>query len=162
MYLLASGQGGCMVPIRIGPDAFPAKIAATFTEDGCREEFNLKGSGTLQTSAGGAMTHLPVRVSFPDGSPAYTAQVSISSQTPGVAFYAGFQTDKTGHLDLPAPVGKPFTIQATFFGPGVSCTSAAVEVNAAPEASPTGEIQLPLAGTSCHSSGPALQPASSR
>jgi hypothetical protein len=115
-------SAGCMTPLLIGPDMYPEAIAATYTRDGCREHFNLEELNMLHNSVPGAIGRMPVLVTFPDGSPAYKAQVSIVSRS-RVPYSAGFQTDKDGGLDMPAPVDQEFTIDASFFESGVSCQS---------------------------------------
>jgi hypothetical protein len=109
-YLIGgTASAGCMVPLPIGPDTYPETMAVTYTRDGCRKQFNLEELGMLERSVDGAIVRMPVRVTFPDASPAYKAQVSIVSHS-STPYAAGFQTDSDGRLDMPVPVNQEFTI----------------------------------------------------
>jgi hypothetical protein len=137
------------------------------TKDACREQFNLEELGMLRGSAHGEFTGVRFHVTFPDGTPAYKAQVSILSRG-NVPFTAGFQTDQNGYLDLQAPLNQEFAIDAYFFSSGVSCRSAGLRFNtergvrwqrmtdstAPPNwgaiQSSSDVIELRLAGPSCH------------
>jgi hypothetical protein len=112
VYLMGSTKGACLSPVRLGPDDYPERIDVTYTPDGCREMFNLTSLGVLQASAPGEATRVRVRVTFPDGTPAYKSNIGIVS-VPGRGPYAqGFLTDKDGSLDLSVPVGSEFTLAA--------------------------------------------------
>jgi hypothetical protein len=128
VYLVGASESSCVSPVRIGPEVYPDLIEVSYTADGCREEFNLTELGMLQASVGGEIGRVPIHVSFPDGTPAYKAQVSILSRSRS-AYAAGFQTDANGRLEFPAPVNEEFTIDAGLHEAGVNCRSAELLFN---------------------------------
>jgi len=112
VHLLGRANGGCISPVRIGPDTYPDTAEVTYTRDACREEFNLEKLGELQASAPGEIVRIPVQVTFPDGSPTYSAQVLVLGQRPLAPIVVVFQTDRTGHVALPIPLNQEFTVDA--------------------------------------------------
>ena len=53
-------------------------IDTDYRSDGCREQFNLEHRGVLETSVRGQVGIMPIRVTFPDGSPADKLQFIVS------------------------------------------------------------------------------------
>jgi len=104
-YVMGSTTGACITPIRIGPAEYPESLDLTYTPDGCREMSNLTRLGILQTSARGEFAPVHLRVTFPDGTPAYRANVAIISRQGRQPFVSAFLTDRNGALDLPVPLG---------------------------------------------------------
>jgi hypothetical protein len=120
---------GCFPPLPIGPEVYPDTIHVVYSTDGCREDFNITHLGFLHYQLHDKFNQVPVTVSFPDGSPAYNADVTLMSKRDLVPFSSGFRTDKTGYLDLPMPTNQEFQVDASFFGPGIECKSQSLLFN---------------------------------
>jgi hypothetical protein len=120
---------GCFPPLPIGPDVYPDTIHVVYSTDGCREEFNITHLGFLHAEVHDKFNQASVTVSFPDGSPAYNADVTLMSKRNLVPFSSGFRTDKNGYLDLPIPSNQEFEVDASFFGPGIECKSQSLLFN---------------------------------
>jgi hypothetical protein len=121
--LSLSVPSGCFSPVTVGPKVYPKMIHVVYSTDGCREQFNLEHAGVLHASVHDKFTQVPVAVSFPDGSPAYNADIAILSTRPGVPFSTAFLTDQKGSVDLPVPGNQEFQISATLHRPGTDCQS---------------------------------------
>jgi len=169
MFLLGGQLGaGCMAPLQLGPDSYPAAVDVTFTPDGCRESDNLGRRSSLALSARDGLTTRRVRVLYPDGSPAYDVRVGILSATQQRPFTSVFRTARDGSLDLPLPLKSQFSVESSRYEQGIACQSEVVWFNTerepirwqrrprradAPnweeEAESTGEIVLRLEGLAC-------------
>jgi hypothetical protein len=164
---------GCFPPLPIGPDVYPDTIRVVYCNDGCREEFNMTHLGFLRAEVHDKFNQASVTVSFPDGSPAYNADVTLMSKRNLVPFSSGFRTDKNGYLDLPIPSNQEFEVDASFFGPGIECKSQSLlfntdrgirwrELGSSQSSLPswdnvpvsTASIHLVLGGTSCKPGAP--------
>ena len=139
-----------------------------YSNDGCREEFNITHLGFLRAEVHEKFDQASVTVSFPDGNPAYNADVTLMSKRELVPFSSGFRTDKNGYLDLPIPSNQEFEVEASFFAPRIECKSQSLlfntdrgirwrELGSSQTSLPswdnvpvsTATIQLVLGGTSC-------------
>lgn len=120
---LGSARSGCLSPVPVGPDKYPQVIHVLYSVDGCREEFNVVHVGLLHASIKGKFSQLPVNVTFPDGSLAYDAYVTIQSQRRLVPFVTVLRTDRNGHVDLPVPSNQEFELRASIHGAKINCDS---------------------------------------
>lgn len=109
---------GCPAPVIVGPENYPDVIHLVYSEDGCREEFNVVHAGVLRTSVRNEFSQIPVIVSWSDGTPAYDADVSVMSSRDSVPFIGVFRTGKDGQIDVPVPLGQEFLVKAQ-----ISCTN---------------------------------------
>jgi len=149
IYLLGGTQrGGCIPPTPIGPDTYPETIEATLSPDACREQSNLTTLGVLQSRIGGPMGRMTIRVTLADGTPAYKAEVFITSHSAKPLFSGGFQSDREGRLELPTPLNEEFVIHASLTDGGRSCRSDEVKISTR-DGVPKGETALPLKGAGC-------------
>ena len=170
-YVMGYGMqtSGCPSPVEIGPRSYPEVVQMVYTTDGCREQFNLEHRRVfLATLKGKSTVQVPVIVSFPNGSSAYKAQVSLLSTRPESPSGGAFLTARDGHIDLPIPSGQEFLVDATYFAPEIQCGSQKVLLNSDSgirwrEAGPAhdsgtgwrdtsdkgGAIELTLRGASC-------------
>jgi hypothetical protein len=129
LYLLGAGMGGCMVPLVLGPDDYPASLDVAFTRDGCRETNNLQHRASLAAQTGNRLDTRRIRVTYPDGTPASDAQVSIGSRPPEQPLISAFRSAPDGSLDLPFPLQTEFYIYASRFASGIACQSGYVWFN---------------------------------
>jgi hypothetical protein len=127
--LSLSVPSGCFSPVTVGPKIYPKIIHLVYTTDACREQFNIEHAGFLLAQVHDKFSQVPVTVSFPDGSPAYNADVGIVSQRTLVPFASAFLTDKKGSVDLPIPANQEFRISASIHRSGTNCDSQALLFN---------------------------------
>lgn len=120
---VGNASSGCLSPVPVGPDKYPQMIHVVYSLDGCREEFNTVHTGLLRASIKGEFSQMPINVSFPDGSPAYDADVAIQSKKRLVPFVSVLRTDKNGHVDLPIPSNQEFEIHASIHRAEIDCDS---------------------------------------
>jgi hypothetical protein len=173
-FLLGESVGaGCLSPVPIGPETYPRVIRMVYSADGCRENFNITHLGVLHASVHDKFGEIPVTVNFPDGAPAYNADVSLMSRRDSVPFVGAFRTDKNGYIGLPVPSNQEFQVRASVHHPGTDCESQLVwfntdrgirwqEIRSGQSSAPnwdnvspsTGPIHLVLAGASCKSGTP--------
>jgi hypothetical protein len=158
----------CLSPVTVGPDKYPQMIQVLYTIDGCREEFNLTHSGVLHASVHDKFSQVPITVTFPDGSPAFNAFITMLSKREQVPFVGAFLTDKDGNINLPIPSNQEFQVAASVHRPGSDCESQSVLFNTDrgihwreidprqsnvmsgdDESTLTAPIHLVLRGTSC-------------
>jgi len=110
---------GCPAPVTVGPENYPDIVHLVYSEDGCREEFNVVKEGMLRASVRGDFSQIPITVSWSDGSPVYDANVRITSSRDSVPFIAVFITGRNGRADMPFPLGQEFRVEAQ-----IICTNA--------------------------------------
>jgi hypothetical protein len=120
---LGNASSGCLSPAPVGPDNYPRVVHVVYSLDGCREEFNVVHTGLLRASIRGKFSQMPIKVIFPDGSPAYDADVTIESKRPSVPFVSALRTDRNGHIDLPIPDHQEFEVHASIHRTGIDCDS---------------------------------------
>jgi len=103
---------GCPTPVTVGPENYPDVVHLVYSNDGCREAYNVTSAGMLRASVHSNLSQVPVTVSWSDGSPAYEANVTVMSDRHSTPFVAVFQTGKDGRVDVPIPLNQEFRIKA--------------------------------------------------
>ena len=114
-YIVMAYSGtdrGCPTPVTVGPENYPDVVHLVYSNDGCREAYNVTSAGMLRASVHSNLSQVPVTVSWSDGSPAYEANVTVMSDRHSTPFVAVFQTGKDGRVDVPIPLNQEFRIKA--------------------------------------------------
>jgi hypothetical protein len=131
MYEVNQGHvdSQCLSPVKLGPVNYPQMIHVVYSKDGCRNQSNVEGLGQLRAHARDKLSEVKIRVTFPDGTPAAFASVSILGKKGGIYFGASFLTDRNGDLDLPVPENEEFNVSGNLHQSETHCGSKELTFN---------------------------------